>query len=196
MCICGDFNARCGSVDDLGDVDREIPPRNILDHTINTHGQQLLDCLRATGLCILNGRGKDNFTYVSTLGCSVVDYCLVLRDDFHSFSDFSVQKMSDLVKKLNYEDHIGIPDHSLLTWSINFDWIESLLSPSSPVGVSTSQVKSIISQFDYYKIPDNFLAKSRLQVEVLTDKLLEVQGDEQQSMLDDIYIYIFLFHYS
>ena len=123
----------------------------------------------------------------------MVDYCLVLRDDFRSFSDFSVQKMSDLVKKLNYEDHIGIPDHSLLTWSITFDWIESLLSPSSPVGVSTSQVKSLISQFDYYKIPDNFLAKSRLQIEVLTDKLLEVQGDEQQSMLDDI-IYIFLFH--
>ena len=54
------------------------------------------------------------------------------------------------------------------------------------MGVSTSQVKSMISQFDYYKIPDNFLAKSR-QVEVLTDKLLKVQGDEQQSMLDDIY---------
>ena len=47
---------------------------------------------------MLNGRGKDDFTYVSTLGCSVVDYCLVPRDDFHSFSDFSVQKMSDLVK--------------------------------------------------------------------------------------------------
>ena len=120
----GDFNARCGSVDDLGDVDSEIPQRNIIDHTINAHGQQLLDCLRATGLCMLNGRGKDDFTYVSVLGCSVVDYCLVSRDDFHSFLDFSVLRMSDLVKKLNYEDHTCIPDHSLLNWIINFDWIE------------------------------------------------------------------------
>jgi len=54
----------------------EIPERQVIDHKRNTHGKQFIDLLssRSMGLCTLNGRGKDSFTYMSPTGSSVVDY--------------------------------------------------------------------------------------------------------------------------
>ena len=76
-CICGDLNARCGDHQDISNSEIYIPQRHVLDHATNSHGLQLLDFLRPLDLCMLNGRGKDNYTYISSLGCSDCDYYLV-----------------------------------------------------------------------------------------------------------------------
>jgi len=63
----------------------------------NSHGKALIDFLKCTNMCILNGRFEgDAFTSVSTKGLSVVDYCLVRMEDFSKFADFKVHNMLGL----------------------------------------------------------------------------------------------------
>ena len=52
--VCGDFNARIGSLDDLTDFDDvNILKRHVLDKTINQHGHSFIDFLNEAKLCIL-----------------------------------------------------------------------------------------------------------------------------------------------
>ena len=68
--ICGDFNSRC-SVD-------YIPQRNIIDYTLNSHGQLFVDFLLSANCCIVNRRGtSEDVTSVSTKSLAVVDYYVV-----------------------------------------------------------------------------------------------------------------------
>ena len=76
--------------------DTEIPPRKVLDMEQNSHGKQFIDFLKSLELCTLNSRGKDNYTYISRLGCSVVDYCVVELKEFNKFSHFSMQEVIGL----------------------------------------------------------------------------------------------------
>ena len=67
--ICGDFNARIGSLNDMSnDTLNNLPPRKNIDTTINSHGKQLVDFLRDCNMITLNGRfsnDKNNFTVIS-----------------------------------------------------------------------------------------------------------------------------------
>ena len=95
VCICGDFNARVGSlIDTDSDTATSLPVRATLDNTVpNSHGRELIDFLRDVGTIILNGRGNsenNSFTYIGPNGSSVVDYCLIPIDKQHLFEDFKV----------------------------------------------------------------------------------------------------------
>ena len=59
ICICGDFNARCGELQDVSvDSVSAIPPRKPLDVELNSHGKQLMDVMKSLKLGTLNGRAK------------------------------------------------------------------------------------------------------------------------------------------
>ena len=85
MYLCGDYNARVGRGSDIiNDVD-DLPDRKIIDNVKNSHGDVLLEFLRDTQTCILNGRltaDFDNYTSLSTRGKSVVDYIITPHDCF------------------------------------------------------------------------------------------------------------------
>ena len=43
VCVCGDFNARCGNLQDISLLcDTEIPPHKVLDVEQNSHGKQFI----------------------------------------------------------------------------------------------------------------------------------------------------------
>lgn len=66
--ICGDFNARCGDLDDLGKPCDGVPSRMAIDTTVNQFGKELIFTLKSLDLCMLNGRSSpenDGFTSVS-----------------------------------------------------------------------------------------------------------------------------------
>lgn len=91
--ICGDFNSRCGDLDDfIAGVD-DVPRRNVVDFKTNLYGEILIDFLIDTNLCILNGRNclSNDFTSVSVKGLSVVD---VSHECLSSFYD---SKLFDLL---------------------------------------------------------------------------------------------------
>jgi hypothetical protein len=68
--------------DIIGDFD-SIPPRNVLDKSINQHGHDLLEFLNDAKFCVLNGRYHDNnWTSISRRGRAVVDYICVPHDKF------------------------------------------------------------------------------------------------------------------
>ena len=96
--ICGDFNARIGNLNDnLGNTE-PIPQRECLDTIINSHGRQLVDFLQDCDMVTLNGsfsQDMDNFTVLSTLGKSVVDYVIVQSNCFEKYSRFKVATMLD-----------------------------------------------------------------------------------------------------
>ena len=81
--ICGgDFNARIGNKNDYVERIDHVQPRIILDREINKHAEPFIEFLPSAKMCIINGRvtGKDDFTYISPKGKSVVEYCLTPMD--------------------------------------------------------------------------------------------------------------------
>ena len=84
--ISGDFNSRCGELEDfIAGVDN-IVPRHVIDFKSNYYGERFIDFLINANLCMLNGRYNDclnNFTSVSTKGSSVVDYCILPHNDLN-----------------------------------------------------------------------------------------------------------------
>ena len=65
-----------------------------------------MDVLKSLELCTLNERSSDNFTYISSVGHSVVDYCVVELEDYHKFSHFAVTTMLELMEELEYHCRI------------------------------------------------------------------------------------------
>lgn len=115
--ICGDLNARCGSLDDAPGVDN-IPTRISVDNISNKIGKELIEMLRTLELGILNGRfepTKDNFTSVSTKGLSVVDYCIAPLTSLGLFSNFQVHDIPGTIISKGIPIDSTIPDHRILT---------------------------------------------------------------------------------
>ena len=116
--LCGDFNARCGCVEEVkGLGDRQS------DQVINEQGRVLLNFTRSLGHCVAIGRpGSGDFTCTSSKGRSVVDYCLLFKDDLGVMSNFKVVSMTEFVDTFHANCIVeGIPDHSVLVWDIVLD---------------------------------------------------------------------------
>ena len=60
--VCGDFNAQCGNLKDLGDdMNVIIGDRKSSDPMKNGQGELLVECMQSSGLCFVNGRkGNDD----------------------------------------------------------------------------------------------------------------------------------------
>ena len=97
-----------------------------MDFTVNSYGELFIDFFINTNLRILNGRNsvKNDFTYISVKGCSVVDYCITPYDSLNYFTDFTVTRTTDLINKADALSVLAppsIPDHPLLSWNIVFN---------------------------------------------------------------------------
>ncbi|KAI4889447.1 hypothetical protein NFI96_002246 [Prochilodus magdalenae] len=121
--ICGDLNARTGSLPDFTSEQgnryifkhqylRNIThlPRYNSDPQVNRNGKDLLQLCQSLGLYIVNGRLRGDslgrFTFCSALGNSTVDYMITDLDPF-SLSGFTVKPLTPL------------SDHSQITVFIN-----------------------------------------------------------------------------
>ena len=102
-----------------------MPQRVAVDNTVNQYGHHLLDFLKHTKLCMLNGRISpylDNFTCVSSRGRSFVDYIITPQICLSTCKNFKVITCKDAMETFNLETCIGErckpSDHSIL--SLNF----------------------------------------------------------------------------
>ncbi|CAC5417977.1 unnamed protein product [Mytilus coruscus] len=126
--LCGDFNSRCGDLNDFVEGVDTLPERQVVDYKTNKYGSIFCEFLADINCCMLNGRNNshNDYTYVSTRGLSVVDYCIVPYEMLKSFDRFDVRRVSALIEDM---DIIGIvdptrcmPDHSLLSWSMHLNF--------------------------------------------------------------------------
>ena len=184
--LCGDFNRRCGDLEDfIARVD-SIPDRNVIDYTINKEGERFCEFLIDSNCCMMNGRNCQNndFTFISTSGSSVIDYCVVPYEYISNIQDFSVQPTSKLISGSNIHCTLNspgtYPDHSLLVWTISVE-NRAIRNCSS-----TSQTTSF-EVFDR-NIPTDFLDS---QSEVLNTYISQTEQDvSSQEELDTIYSHL------
>ena len=124
--LCGDFNARIGSLNDTSEFgNTTIPQRQAIDKTVKQHGHSFLDFLNEAKMCVLNGRfneSDNNFTSVSTHGKAVVDYICVHHDVLQKYEYFKLKAMRSVIEdgKLTYllGERSKTPDHSALILEI------------------------------------------------------------------------------
>ena len=125
--LCGDFNAGVSKLDDFIPGIDSISERNVVDFKCNKYGELLCDFLINSNCCVLNGRNykTNDFTFVSTQGTSVVDYCLIPYEKQDSYQTFEVMHVCDMLNGASIINTIGSstckPDHSFLIWDLILD---------------------------------------------------------------------------
>ncbi|VDI31988.1 Hypothetical predicted protein [Mytilus galloprovincialis] len=100
--ICGDWNSRCSDfVDSITGIDN-LPDRHVVDFQCNSYGKVFCEFLTDISCCILNGRNTllNDYTYVSTRGLSVVDYCVVPYEMLDIFNKFKVTRTSLIIEQI------------------------------------------------------------------------------------------------
>lgn len=110
--VVGDFNARCGTLDDFISDDKleksveknlqsfvdydnnaNVYCRHNADRGVNNFGKKLINLCRTTGLKIVNGRNENdyngNITFYNANGTSTIDYLLTDVYNFDNIAYFS-----------------------------------------------------------------------------------------------------------
>ena len=135
---------------------------------------------------MMNGRNCQNndFTFISTSGSSVIDYCVVPYEYISNIKDFSVQPISKLISGSNIHCTLDSPgtylDHSLLVWTIS---VENRVMRNCS---STNQTTNF-EVFDR-NIPTDFLDS---QSEVLNTYISQIEQDvSSQEELYNIYSHL------
>ena len=154
--ICGDFNGRCGDLEDFITGANLIGHRDVVDRKTNFYGEVLIDYFINTNMCILNGRNciNNDFTSISTKGLSVVDYCLVSHEVLVTFSNFI--RAVDLINRVNDISNLlasSIPDHSAIIWEINLEAHINTCMDNDGAFCST-----YFDKFDVPSVPSTFLS--------------------------------------
>ena len=147
--ICGDFNARCGNMDETSGMEGgPVPARVAVDMTSNQLGKELIATLKALDLCILNGRfspSEDGHTSISSRGMSVVDYIITPVKSFNSFHNFKVLDPFQVATEGNIDIDSSMPDHRILA-------VQLALNRTPPYRYSYSKGKKSVK-----RMPENFM---------------------------------------
>lgn len=97
-----------------------VAPRSNLDTVLNKHGETLLEYLKDSKCCILNGRispEKDHFASISTKGKNVVDNIITPHDCLNTCFEYNGFTPNELSESVGVDcmsligDRCRIPDH-------------------------------------------------------------------------------------
>lgn len=126
---------------------------------------------------------KNDYTFVSTRGSSVVDYCVTPYELLSRFKDFNVIRISDLIQRIDIADKIDlrkiVPDHSLLSWTLTLDFgfVEN-----------TDRNEKTKIKFDTRNIPHDWLTDENVTSNI-SKILSELEVAEvTQTAIDNMYI--------
>ncbi|CAC5412508.1 unnamed protein product [Mytilus coruscus] len=209
--LFGDWNSRVSDMPDFIEGIDILPERNVVDFTNNSYGDIFCEFLSNVNCCILNGRNflSNDFTFISTRGTSVVDYCIVPYEYLNKFVDFEVIRAQSLVNSTfttGAYDPKHIPDHSLICWTFNtlvYDDQIMVRHAQSTDNETTEHVK-----FDTRNVPNDWLTdvevvsklnqlildlehseNNQLEIDNKYDELVNVIQDEMNSKLDKRKVY-------
>lgn len=185
--ICGDFNGRVGNLQDFNDSLDYLPKRIPIDETRNAFGDYLLDFLKDSNCCMLNGRGdysKDNFTFVSPIGKSVVDYMIVPYTVLPNVCNFEVKLISSLIIEngVQLSTNARLPDHSILTCSFRiseYDQLNKNILDTTENVTDTTNIKyQSTRKYNVSNIPQDLFTSERCMrcLENVIDSLLDIRN--------------------
>ena len=118
----------------------------------------------------------NDFTYISTRGTSVVDYCIVPYEKLTVFDNFEViraQHLTDSIFNVGEYEPKHIPDHSLLCWTFSTQvCVNENVAPYDQLHMKQS--KNI--KFDIRNIPNEWMK----DVEIVTKLKLLIKTVNRQ----------------
>ena len=121
----GDVNARTKQLlDYIPEIDGELLPERLNPDKIkNAHEDAFLTFLKDSRNIILNGRVTphyNDYTFVTSRGCSVPDYMFSPVEHLHLCTEMKTLLMTDIVNQSGLVPPQTLPDHSILqgTFSI------------------------------------------------------------------------------
>ena len=195
--ILGDFNARIGLKPDVDPELDSVPTRKPnVDSVSNQHGDELLDFLLETKMCILNGRTNsefdNDFTFCHTRGKSVVDYIIVPHDQVSEYSDLTITPCNDIIQKYDLvslcHSANSPPDHSLLTVKTCFSFKNMIANDQYEHNeyASCNMDTNLRSRYRIKSIPPEFL-NSPFTLNALNRIIEQIECNrETQAELDEI----------
>ncbi len=152
--LMGDFNSRLGNKKDFIEGVDVIADREVIDHKLNGYSDLFCDFLSSASCIVLNGRNsvKNDYTFVSTRGHSVVDYMISSQSAFSEFSGFEVIRARSLFTNAKCDGIIdpvtgNLPDHSILKCHLNIK--------GTPIHALTEN--SCFKSYNRKVIPEDFL---------------------------------------
>ncbi|CAG2189035.1 unnamed protein product [Mytilus edulis] len=166
------------------------PQRNVVDFTPNSYGDLFCEFLSNINCCILNGRNfiNNDYTFVSTRGSSVVDYCVVPYEKLAFFQNFEVIRARTLIEEnaaVGSYDPKHIPDHSLLCWTFVTPGNVVQQAVSEQLMTDNGNVKSV--KYDTRSIPNDWMSDSET-ISKLNKFITELEESElNQLNLDNKY---------
>ena len=184
--VMGDLNARIGTLNDCLQSDN-LPERSPIDLEKNNHGENLIEFLLESRMCILNGRYDphyDDYTFLSTRGKSVVDYIITCHENINNCKQFSVIQMTDILDKHDLQymltDKCKTSDHAIISVSFSVtSFMESNKTAPPKVDFNKESYK-----YNLKCISPEFLATARFKSEL---KYLCNVLSQNNSSLDVIY---------
>ena len=97
--IRGDFNAQTGTLNDqISQLEYTLSQRQNHGIIINSHGKSLIETLRDTGCCIINGRIGCCHTCNHKGGLSVVDYVITQASGFDNVLDCKIISCGEIAE--------------------------------------------------------------------------------------------------
>ena len=105
-------------IDNIPEINGQIiPKRTNPDKNKNAHANSFITFLKDNRSLILNGRitpEYNNYTFVSTRGCSVPDYLFCPVDNLYNCTEMKTILVTDIINSFGLLPPKSIPDHSLL----------------------------------------------------------------------------------
>jgi exonuclease III len=194
----GDLNGRIGTnMDYIPEVD-VVAGRKPLDLNSNRHGDALIEFLKESKQCILNGRitpELDNYTSVSSRGKAVVDYMITSHSTLNQFTRCEVHLIKELCNKMGYKPESKLPDHSIVVSEFrNFMWSaeeeHGCNKNSRPRRVRSSDIPpNFLQSYECQKAINNTIRKlhhintTQKKVDTLYEEVLNIYNKEMDEIL-------------
>ena len=192
------MNGRIGNLSDILDDIDNLPKRLSTDEVVQGHGEELLNFVKDSKLCMLNGRfgeKSNKFTYITDKGKSVVDYILVPHDCFARCMDFEILHVNDLLEKYDMMSLVSMvckpPDHAvlkLLLYARESDG-ELINRDASNVPVNGGSTDNQFSKRKYFfdNVPEYFMCSDEFVNSLNNTVITQLSCCSNQVELDDIY---------
>ena len=118
-------------------------------------------------MCIINGRvqGKDDYTYATTRGKYMLDYCLTLMDHLKYIKSCNVIRVKEILEELSFTKTCSVPDHSIL--SVNVELLDFILHKESSSNNFKDMKLPFNQKYRVWDIPNTFMNDSFINNDVL-----------------------------
>ena len=187
----GDFNSHISNEDDTISIVDDVRARDVLDFTLNKHGESFIDFLKESRMIITQGRveGQNNFTSISAKGKACVDFIAISTESIDKCISCNVFLVSDIIKSNGFQSFISDkckpPDHSPIC--LTFRPEESVPGISSHESQGSVCSNACGRRYMYNTMSNEFL-KSDTWKDVLDQFILRLECiDPSQNSVDLFY---------